>query len=68
MNFSDAAASRFSAMAFSPLPEEQMFYCGMAMSCADMEHAIKQWPTRKAELDELACLKGFSADSKEVTR
>ena len=39
---------------FIGLPEEQMFYCGMAIGYADMDHPINQWRTERAALEEIA--------------
>ena len=39
---------------FLGLPDEQMFYCGMAMGHADLEHPINRWRTERAPLDEIA--------------
>lgn len=39
--------------AFIGLPDEQMFYCGMAIGFADLDHPVNQWRTGRAELDEL---------------
>ncbi len=41
------------------LPEERMFYCGMAMGHADTGHPINQWRTRRAGLEEVARFRGF---------
>ena len=38
---------------FIDLPDEQMFYCGMALGRADMDHPINQWRAERAPLDEL---------------
>jgi len=39
---------------FLGLPDEQMFYCGMALGYADMDHPVNQWRTERAPLDEIA--------------
>jgi len=39
---------------FIGLPEEQVFYCGMAIGYADMEHPINQWRTERAPLEDVA--------------
>jgi nitroreductase len=39
---------------FIGLPEEQMFYCGMAIGHADLEHPINRWRTERAPLEEIA--------------
>jgi len=39
---------------FLDLPEEQMFYCGMAVGYADMDHPVNQWRTERAPLEEIA--------------
>lgn len=39
---------------FIGLPEEQMFYCGMAIGYADMEHPVNQWRTERAPLEDIA--------------
>ena len=39
---------------FIGLPEEQVFYCGMAIGYADMEHPINQWRTERAQLEDVA--------------
>ena len=38
---------------FIGLPEEQMFYCGMAIGYADMDHPVNQWRTDRAPLEDL---------------
>jgi nitroreductase len=38
---------------FLGLPDEQMFYCGMALGYADMDHPVNQWRTERAPLDEI---------------
>jgi nitroreductase len=40
--------------AFLGMPEDQMFYCGMAIGYADMEHPINQWRTERAPLEDIA--------------
>lgn len=37
------------------LPDDQLFYCGMAIGRADMDHPINQWRTERAPLEEIAC-------------
>ena len=39
---------------FIGLPVEQMFYCGMAIGYADMDHPINQWRTERAPLEDIA--------------
>ena len=39
---------------FIGLPESQMFYCGMAIGYADMDHPINQWRTERAPLEDVA--------------
>ncbi|MBT8059166.1 MAG: nitroreductase [Gammaproteobacteria bacterium] len=39
---------------FIGLPDEQMFYCGMALGHADLDHPINQWRTDRAPLDDIA--------------
>lgn len=39
---------------FIGLPDEQMFYCGMAIGHADPEAAINQWRTERAPLEDIA--------------
>ncbi len=39
---------------FLAMPDEQLFYCGMAIGYADMEHPINQWRTGRAELEDIA--------------
>jgi nitroreductase len=36
------------------MPKEQMFYCGMAIGHADLDHPVNQWRTERAPLDEIA--------------
>jgi nitroreductase len=36
------------------LPEDQMFYCGMSIGHADMDHPINQWRTERAPLEDIA--------------
>jgi nitroreductase len=40
--------------AFLGLPEQQMFYCGMAVGYADMDHPVNQWRTERAPLEDIA--------------
>lgn len=40
---------------FLGMPEEQLFYCGMAIGYADTDHPINQWRTERASLEEIAC-------------
>ena len=40
--------------AFIGMPDEQMFYCGMAMGHADLDHPVNQWRTERAPLQEIA--------------
>jgi nitroreductase len=39
---------------FIGLPDEQMFYCGMAIGHADLDHPVNRWRTERAPLDEIA--------------
>jgi len=39
---------------FIGMPDEQMFYCGMAVGYANMDDPINQWRTERAPLDEIA--------------
>jgi nitroreductase len=36
------------------MPEDQMFYCGMAIGHADLDHPVNQWRTGRAPLEEIA--------------
>ena len=36
------------------LPQQQMFYCGMALGHADPDHPINQWRTPRAALEDIA--------------
>ena len=38
---------------FIGLPDDQIFYCGMAVGYADMDHPINQWRTERAPLEDL---------------
>jgi nitroreductase len=38
---------------FIGLPDDQMFYCGMAVGYPEMDHPINQWRTERAPLGEL---------------
>jgi nitroreductase len=38
---------------FLGLPEDRMFYCGMALGHADPDHPINQWRSERAPLEEL---------------
>jgi nitroreductase len=38
---------------FLDLPEDRMFYCGMALGYADLDHPINQWRSERAPLEEL---------------
>jgi nitroreductase len=40
--------------AFIGMPDEQMFYCGMAIGHADLDHPVNQWRTERAPLEEIA--------------
>lgn len=37
---------------FINLPEEQIFYCGMAIGYADRDHPVNQWRTERAPLED----------------
>jgi nitroreductase len=39
---------------FLHMPEEQMFYCGMAIGYADLDHPVNQWRTERAPLEDIA--------------
>jgi nitroreductase len=39
---------------FIGMPEQQMFYCGMAIGHADLDHPVNQWRTERAPLGEIA--------------
>jgi len=39
---------------FIGMPEEQLFYCGMAIGHADLEHPVNRWRTERAPLEEIA--------------
>lgn len=39
---------------FIGLPDEQMFYCGMAIGHADMDDPVNQWRTERALLEDIA--------------
>lgn len=39
---------------FLGMPEDQLFYCGMAIGHADMEHPVNQWRTGRAPLEDIA--------------
>ena len=39
---------------FLSLPDERMFYCGMALGYADPDHPVNQWRTERAPLSEVA--------------
>lgn len=45
--------------AFLPIPEEQMFFCGMALGHMDQAHPINRLRTERANLDEFARFEGF---------
>ena len=38
---------------FIGLPDDQMFYCGMAIGYADRDHPVNRWRTDRADLEEL---------------
>jgi len=40
---------------FLNMPDDQLFYCGMALGYADMSHPINQWRTGRASLPDIAC-------------
>ena len=44
---------------FLDLPEDRMFYCGMAMGYADEQHPINNWRTERESLDQLVQFCGF---------
>lgn len=39
---------------FVGLPEDQMFYCGMAVGYADLDDPVNQWRTERAPLEDFA--------------
>ena len=39
---------------FLDLPDDRMFYCGMAIGYADPDHPVNQWRTERAPLEEFA--------------
>jgi nitroreductase len=39
---------------FIGMPDSQMFYCGMAIGHADPDHAVNQWRTERAPLEDIA--------------
>ena len=39
---------------FLGMPEEQMFYCGMAIGQADLDHPVNRWRTERAPLEDIA--------------
>ena len=39
---------------FVSLPEDQLFYCGMAIGYADLEHPVNRWRTERAPLEDIA--------------
>jgi nitroreductase len=39
---------------FLDMPEEQLFYCGMAIGYADLDHPVNQWRTTRAPLEDIA--------------
>jgi nitroreductase len=41
------------------LPEDRIFYCGMALGYADKAHPINCWRTGREELDAVATFRGF---------
>lgn len=41
------------------LPEDRLFYCGMALGFADEAHPINQWRTEREPLEAFATFKGF---------
>jgi nitroreductase len=36
------------------LPDEQLFYCGMAVGYADLDHPVNQWRTGRVPLEDIA--------------
>lgn len=44
---------------FLGLPEERIFYCGMALGYADESHPINCWRTTREPLDAFATFSGF---------
>lgn len=43
-----------SISAFLDLDQDRMFYCGMALGYADLDHPVNQWRTERAALSEVA--------------
>jgi nitroreductase len=41
------------------LPEDRVFYCGMALGHADPDHPINRWRTDRVPLDQAATFRGF---------
>lgn len=39
---------------FLQIPADQIFYCGMAVGHADMDHPINRWRTERAPLEDIA--------------
>lgn len=39
---------------FIGLPDEQLFYCGMAVGYADLDDPVNQWRTERAPLEDIA--------------
>jgi len=39
---------------FLGVPEQHLFYCGMAVGYADMEHPVNRWRTERAPLEDIA--------------
>jgi len=45
---------RLTMAEFLKLPGDQMFYCGMSLGYADLDHPINQWRTERAPLEDIA--------------
>ena len=41
------------------LPEDRLFYCGMALGFADETHPINTWRTGRVPLGDFATFRGF---------
>ncbi len=47
---------------FLDMPEELMLFCGMALGYKDEEHAINNWRTERAPLEQFVHWRGFDSD------
>ena len=41
------------------IPDDHIFFCGMAIGWGDRAHAVNQFPVSRAELDEAVRWEGF---------